>query len=120
MFLKGNWIVENKLMIGPWPRMPREDIPDLHPIGVLVNLTETDYFNKELEQKTVDLLNIPIKDYSVPNAAQTLELIRNLSFYDLLMGDNRWTQQGVVRVISQLLQYEKVQRPQGCLVPVLS
>ena len=82
MFLKGNWIVENRLMIGPWPRMPKEDIPDFYPIGVLINLTETDYFSEELEKKTVDLLHIPIQDYSIPDASQTLELVRNLSFYD--------------------------------------
>ncbi|MCK5848442.1 MAG: MazG family protein, partial [Caldisericia bacterium] len=82
MFLKGNWIVKNRLMIGPWPSIPEENIPNLHPIGVVVNLTGTDYFSKELEQKTVDLLNIPVKDYSVPDASQSLELIRNLSFYD--------------------------------------
>ncbi|MDD4029531.1 MAG: nucleoside triphosphate pyrophosphohydrolase [Caldisericia bacterium] len=81
MFLEGVWMEEKSFMIGPWPHFSNRTIPSLEPIRVLVNLTETAYDVHEIDTSIVDILHVPIPDFSTPTPLQFRKLLRHWAFY---------------------------------------
>jgi tetrapyrrole methylase family protein / MazG family protein len=81
MLLEGVWIEDHSFMIGPWPHFQGNRISSLEPIRVLVNLTETKYDVNEIDESIIDILHVPIPDFSIPTPVQLRTLLRHWAFY---------------------------------------
>jgi len=81
MFLKGSWILDDALMIGSYPAITNQLLENLHPVKVFINLTETPYGIELVQEKLIDTLHVPMKDFSTPTPIQLRVLLRNMLFY---------------------------------------
>jgi tetrapyrrole methylase family protein/MazG family protein len=81
MLLEGVWIEDHSFMIGPWPRFEGKRISSLDPVRVLINLTQTEYDVNEIDESIIDILHVPIPDFSIPTPLQLRTLLRHWAFY---------------------------------------
>ncbi len=81
MFLKGAWILDDALKIGSYPIITTQLLENLDPVKVFINLTETPYGFDLMQEKLIDTLHVPMKDFSVPTPLQLRVLLRNMLFY---------------------------------------